>query len=387
MATEYTAVLGSKNLVNDGDSVLSWRAVEPGTGADRASRRRAASFVARFGREGMSSLSLKSECSYWFGAGGCVAYFDTGASWVAAGAPLCAKRDTESVAAAFVRAADRAGRRASFFAAEQAFESVPSLGSVCIGQQPTWDPQRWSSTLRGSRSLREQLRRARAKGVRVRPLEATEVLDPSSPMRLEVERIVKGWLETKGLAPMGFLVQPEPFAFPEARRYFVAEREGAIVGCLIAAPVPGRRGWLVDTTARTKGAPNGTTELMVDALMRTVSAEGSRWVSLGLAPLSGPAPEWMKRIGSITPWLFDFEGLQAFKARLHPHQWEPMYLVHPKRTPAVLALLDALTAFAHGSLLRFGVQTARRHPEKVFWTTAAVMGVASVAFAIASYVV
>jgi phosphatidylglycerol lysyltransferase len=384
MASEYTAAIESKNPARAWDFLLSRDA---GAGDEQtASRRRAASYVARFGREGMSCLSLKSESSYWFGAGGCVAYVDTGGSWVAAGAPLCAAGDTEAVAAAFVKAAETTGRRATFFAAEQTFSDEPSLDAVCIGQQPTWDPQTWPSTLSSSRSLREQLRRARAKGVRVRPLEAAEVLDPKSPTRLDVERIVKAWLDTKGLATMGFLVHPEPFALPEARRYLVAERDGVIVECLIASPVPARRGWLVDMTARTKAAPNGTTELLVDALMRRVSTEGCRWVSLGLAPLSGPVPEWMKRVGSLAPWLFDFEGLRAFKARLRPQAWESMYLVHSRRTPEAIALMDALTAFAHGSLLRFGLQTAQRHPQKVAWAAAALAGVASVAIAIAAYV-
>jgi len=384
MASEYTAAIGTENPATAGVYLLSWD--DAGSGANDASRHRAASYVARFGHEGMSCLSLNSESVYWFGAGGCVAYVDTGASWVAAGAPLCATGDTEAVATAFVKAAATRDRRAAFFAAEQAFDHDPSLDAVCIGQQPTWDPQRWPSTLSSSRSLREQLRRARAKGVSVRPLEAAEVSAPASPTRVAVERIVKTWLETKGLPPMGFLVDPEPFALSEARRYFVAEREGAIVACLIASPVPARRGWLVDMTARMTDAPNGTTELLVDALMRTVSTEGSHWVSLGLAPLSGPVPEWMKRIGSLAPWLFDFEGLRAFKARLRPQAWESMYLVHPKHTPTAVALMDALTAFAHGSLLRFGLQTARRHPQKIAWTAAVLTGVASVAIAIATYV-
>lgn len=290
MASEYTAAIGTKDLARARDFLLSWEADGPGPDDEQtASRRRAASYMARFGREGMSFLSLKSESSYWFGAGGCVAYVDTGASWVAAGAPLCAPGDTEAVAAAFVKAAMTTGRRATFFAAEQTFGDEPSLDAICIGQQPTWNPQRWPSTLSSSRSLREQLRRAKAKGVRVRRLEAAEVLDPNSPTRVAVERIVKAWLDTKGLETMGFLVHPAPFALPEARRYFVAKREGTIVACLIASPVPARRGWLVDMTARTKAAPNGTTELLVDALMRGIDG-GLRVGVVGTGSAVRPGP-------------------------------------------------------------------------------------------------
>ncbi len=328
-------------------------------------RARAAEYVARYGREGMACLILKEGMSYWFGSDGCVAYYDTGSAWVAAGSPLGPDGRASSIAERFAQSARDAKRRPVFFGTEAMPDAELSMRAVCIGEQPTWDPGDWPSVLSSSRSLREQLRRARAKGVTVTPLSSSGVMRSSSPMHHELRGLFEEWLGAKGLAPMGFLVSPEPFALPGARRYFVARLDGNAVACLIAVPVPTRRGWLVETVLRASSAPNGTTETLLDAFMRQVAREGSGWVTLGLAPLSGATPGWMKRVGTWTPWLFDFEGLRRFKARLRPSQWEPMYVWHPRGMPSWWALWEISRAFARGSVWRFGLRTALRHPVEV----------------------
>ncbi len=68
-----------------------------------------------------------------------------------------------------------------------------------------------------SRSLREQLRRARAKGLAVREVVASELAE-GAPLRGRIEALVERWLATRRMAPMGFLVAVELFSFAEARR-------------------------------------------------------------------------------------------------------------------------------------------------------------------------
>lgn len=309
---------------------------------------------------------LEEGFRYWFDeeSGACVAYVETAGAWVVAGAPIAHGDALARVTADFVAAARAKGRRVGFFAVEERFLRATGLVSLRIGEQPTWDPQRWGETVRSAKSLREQLRRARAKGVTVRSARAAEVADPASPARGAVEALIGRWLGSRGMAPMGFLVDVQPFAFPEERRYFVAERAGRIVAFLAAVPIYARQGWLLEDLLRDPAAPNGTAELVVDAAMRALAEEGSRYATLGLAPLAG-ATGWLLVAREWTRALYDFEGVRAFKAKLRPHAWEPIYLAYPPGASANLALFDGLAAFARGSFARFGAETLLHGPAVV----------------------
>ena len=310
---------------------------------------------------------------YWFCEQGCVAYADTGHAWVAAGAPIAGDEALASVTAAFIAAGRAKGRRVCFFATEtRLLSTAQDLASLQIGEQPVWDPAGWPDIVKASRSLREQIRRARAKGVTIRKL-ATEEVAPGTVARYAMETLIARWLSTRAMAPMGFLVDVQPFDFPEERRYFVAERQGAIVAFLAAVPVYARAGWLIEDLVRGSGAPNGTGEMLIDQAMRLFAAEGSHDVTLGLAPLSGSVNRWLGAARSVGRALYDFRGVQAFKAKLKPDNWEPTYLAYPKDASAVLAVYDVLVAFARGSLSRFGMETLLRGPAFVVRVLAALL--------------
>lgn len=336
--------------------------------ADERDRRRVLALLERHGFNATSFQTLEPEFTYWFDdeADACVAYVDTGGAWVVAGAPIAPLERMAEVASRFQQAATHAHRRVAYFGTEERFaRAVPSV-SVLVGEQPVWDPSRWASILEATRSLREQLRRARAKGVVVRAASAAELSDPASPTRRAIEQLVRRWLGSRRMAPMGFLVQLEPFVFPEERRYFVAEQRGAVVGFLGVVPVYARDGWFLEDLLRDPAAPNGTAELLVDAAMRAAADDGSRYATLGIAPLSGAVSGPLRAARRWTARLYDFEGLRAFKAKLRPNAWEPIYLSFPKTGKGALALYDTLAAFARGGLLRFGLATLLRGPAIVF---------------------
>jgi hypothetical protein len=259
-----------------------------------------------------------------------------------------------------------------FFAVEERFLRATALDSILIGEQPTWDPARWDATVQTAKSLREQLRRARTKGVVVRRVAAEVMADPASPERRAVQVLIARWLASRGMAPMGFLVDVQPFAFAPERRYFVAAQGDRIVLFLAAVPVYARAGWLLEDLLRDPSAPNGTAELVVDFAMRALAEEGSRYVTLGLAPLAGTSG-WLRVAREWTRVLYDFEGVRAFKAKLRPHAWEPIYLAYPVGTPASAALFDALAAFARGSFARFGAETLLHGPAFVVRALAAML--------------
>ncbi len=183
-------------------------------------------------------------------------------------------------------------------------------------------------------------------------------LAPGGAMRPAIAALGAEWLAARRMAPMGFLVQLEPLTYPAERVMIVAERAGAVVGFLSAIPVYARRRLFVEDVLRGRAAPNGTSELLIDAAMR--AAHDRDGVTLGLAPLAGDLPAPLRLARALSTPLYDFRGLAAFKHKLRPDRWEPIYLAAPRR--AWWALGDGLTAFARGSLLRFGLQTLHRRP-------------------------
>jgi len=330
-------------------------------GGTHADRLRVLALLKRHGWNSTSFQILEPGFRYWFdGDDACVGYVDTGRSWVAAGAPVAAFERFAEVSARFVAAAAAAGRRACCFATESRFHDAAGWRSLRVGDQPIWAPDDWATVVRDNRSLREQLRRARAKGVAVRPLTAGD-LAPGQPVRVELDELIASWLLSRTIAPMGFLVQVDPFTFPDERRYFVAERAGKLVGFLCAIPIYARPGWFFEDFLRAPDAPNGTVELLIDAGMRAAAAEHAPYVTLGLVPLSGEIAPWLRAARRWGNSLYDFDGLRAFKAKLKPRDWEPIYLAYP-RGHGFVAMLDTLTAFARGGLLRFGLETLLRGP-------------------------
>jgi phosphatidylglycerol lysyltransferase len=333
--------------------------------ASDADRRRALDLVRRHGWNALAFQALGDEFAYFFRGDGCVAYVDTGSAWVAAGAPVTASAELAETGRAFVLAAKRAGRRACFFGTELRFGELARdfTRSIWIGEQPVWNPAEWPATLARHSSLREQLRRARAKGVRAREVEVDEL--HSGTLRARMAELSERWLATRAMPPLGFLVRLTPAVFANEVRLFVAEREGRVLGIARVIPVPQRGGWFIEHLLREPRAPNGTVETLVDAVMRWAAREGSTFLTLGLAPLAGKVPLVLRAARRGLPFLYDFEGLRRFKAKLCPSEWSPILLTFPNAQGSARTIIDVLSAFAHDGLLWFGVRTVARGPSVV----------------------
>jgi hypothetical protein len=236
-----------------------------------------------------------------------------------------------------------------------------------LGMQSVLLPSQWLDTLRAAPRLREQLRRARAKGVTVRMVSPDE-LGAGAPLREVVEGLQRQWLASRSIEPMGFLVSVEPFHHPEEHLYLVAEHAGRAVQFLSAVPVPASHAWLLEDMLRAPDAPNGTTELLFDHVMRTAEHEGV-WITPGLTPLAGPVRWWLRAVSFGAKPLYDFTGLRRFRARLHPSEWRPVWLIWD-RGPVALVLLDVLRAFARRRLLSFAWRSFTRHPNGPPWIVA-----------------
>lgn len=325
-------------------------------------RQRALELVRRYGWNATSFQTLEEGYRYFFAADGFIAYFDSGRAWVVAGAPIAPADQIADILRSFLSNARANGRRVCFFATEQRLLDLAGeqLRSLRIGEQPVWDPGKWDEILKRRRSLREQLRRSRAKGVAVREVTATEL--EGGLTREGIVRVTERWQKARGMAPMDFLVRLELFSFAHDRRCFVAERDGKVVGVAGVVPVSARPGWFIEDLVRDPSAPNGTAELLIDGVMRWADQQGCRWLTLGLAPLAGDVSPLLRAARSSGKLLYDFKGLRSYKAKLEPEQWIPIFLSYPPSQSGWRAVLDALWAFTRTGFWSFGWRTLTRGP-------------------------
>ncbi len=320
------------------------------------------------GWDATSFQTVKSGFSYWFDEDDAfVAFAKIGRVLVTTGAPIAPRDRIAEVAKRFVEHAANDGHAVCFFGVEKDFVDALPFPHSLIGLQPVWDPSEWQTVLSTAPRLREQLRRARAKKIKVRRVDALEV--EAGALRNEIQRIAKTWLGLRGMAPMGFVVHLEPFTKIEEKNLFVAERGGVLIGMVALAPLYAR-GFLIEDLLRDPSAPNGTTEALIDAAMRHAAENGAHYVTLGLAPLAGDVTKPLHAFREHASILFDFRGLEAFKRRLRPARWDPIYIAHTKNISGTRAIVAVLQAFARGSFIRFGIETLMRGPPVAIWTLA-----------------
>ena len=326
----------------------------------------------QYGADAVSFQAIKVGAEWWMdapppeGSGATVAYVASGRSWIAIGAPLVDEARRAAAVQRFRAAARARGRRAVFFGVEDR-TCLDGSRTLMLGLQSVLKPSAWDITLRQRPRLREQLRRARAKGVTVRAVDPGELAE-GMPLRAEVERLRREWLGSRAMEPLGFLVAVEPFHAASEHLYFVAERGGKAVQFLSVVPIHARDGWLMEDMLRGVDAPNGTTELLIAALMRRLEGDPF-WVTPGLTPLAGPIPSWLRVIKFATVPLYDFSGLWRFRSRLQPAAWNPIWLAWD-RGPAPLVLIDVLRAFAGGRILSFACRSLVWHPNGPPWAVA-----------------
>lgn len=318
---------------------------------------RARGLVLRHGWNATAYQIINPGIALWFAARGdaVVGFVRRHRVRVVAGAPVCDRDRLADVAAEFERDARAAGDRVCYFGAGERLEEVyrgdPEHSLVGLGAQPSWNPRAWPAIVARRASLRAQLNRARNKQVTVVRWPSRRAHDDPA-----LRRCLDEWLDARPLPPLHFLVEPETLERLYDRHVFVAERAGAPVGFLVASPIPARRGWLIEQIIRGRGAPNGTAELLIDAAMRTVAAEGAEYATLGLAPLSRHSryddqrsPLWLR---FLLRWVrahgrrfYNFEGLDAFKSKFEPHAWEEIVAISYGRRFPPRALYAIAAAF------------------------------------------
>jgi len=321
--------------------------------------------VLRHGWNAAAYQLLNPGIAHWLAPGGeaVVGYAEAGRGplarrgrmWIAAGGPVCAAASVEAVADAFEAEASRHRALVCWFGADARLRGVRAgrrgYSEMTLGAQPVWDPSRWEAVVRSKASLRAQLNRARNKGVAVRRWPSAQAREHPA-----LRRLLRDWLGRRGLPTLHFLVEPDTLGALQDRLVLVAEQEGVPVGFSVLSPIPARQGWLVEQIVRGSTAPNGTAALLVGAAMRTAAEAGSRFVTLGLSPLSSHAPTeagdplWLR---ALLGWMrahgrrfYNFRGLDAFKSKFVPDRWDPITAIATMPKPSAGTLYAITDAFA-----------------------------------------
>ena len=325
---------------------------------------RARELVLKYGWNSTCFQIVNPGIEYWFGDDGdsVVGYVTSGRSRVVAGAPVCSKDSLPGVVAAFERDAAASDLGVCYFMAEARLESVFSDSKdharVLLGAQPVWHPKNWPEIMASRSSLRAQFNRARNKGVTI--CEWSVEKATNNP---QLRECLEAWLRSKGLPPLHFVIEPETLERLDNRRIFVAEHKSNVAAFLVLSPIPGRNGWLTEQFPHDPSARNGTVELMMDAAIRVLGDEGFDYVTLGLSPLSKRAkiepfdnPVWLR---ILLAWMrkhgqrfYNFDGLDAFKSKMTPELWEPVFAISNEPTFSGSTLYSIALAFTDNAPFR-----------------------------------
>jgi phosphatidylglycerol lysyltransferase len=292
-----------------------------------------------------------------------VGYVESHGYRIVAGAPVCAPQRLTDVTTRFEADASRAGYRVCYFGAQDrmimTLDAHRPLAGLLLGAQPVWQPANWAARLQRKASLRAQLARARNKQVSVTAWTGSQATN--HPI---LRRCLTEWVQSRRMPPLHFLVEPDTLGRLEDRKVFVAAHMNQVIGFLIASPVPRRNGWLIEQIIRTRSAPNGTTELLLDTAMRSLAAEGAAYVTLGLSALSRragitqtPQTAGVRLLLALTrsygQRFYNFEGLDAYRAKFLPEWWEPIYALSRERHISLQTMYAIVGAFSSTSPLWF----------------------------------
>jgi phosphatidylglycerol lysyltransferase len=312
--------------------------------------------VMTWGRNATAYQILNPGISHWFSAesAAVTGYVRRGSWLLVAGEPVCASENLSASVREFETFAHNLRCSVCYVLASEPLCRLAAASAghsiVTLGAQPVWNPAEWSARVRTHRSFRAQLNRAVNKGVYIEALSPAEgARDP------EIRRTLQEWLHSRRLPPMHFLVEPEVLCgIVDDRRLFVARLKNRMVAFLVASPVAASNGYLIEELARSPAAPNGTSELLIDAAVNLFAEEGRDYVSMGLVALASGTTEanplWLRTLMSIARAhanrFYNFRGLENFRAKMRPSAWEKLYAISNEKRFSPQALYAVGGAFS-----------------------------------------
>jgi phosphatidylglycerol lysyltransferase len=285
---------------------------------------------------------------------GFVMYGVSGRSWVSLGDPIGPPDVRQELAWRFREAADAHRGLTVFY--EVAAEDLPlyldlGLSLRKLGEEARVAVGDFSLAGGARKGLRQSKARAEREGgsFELLPREAVPAyLD-------EAEAVSKAWLASKNTREKRFSLGYFDRAYLSRTPLAVVRRGGRVVAFANVLAGDAREEFTVDLMRYDNEAPAGVMEYLFTELILWGQAQGFRWLSLGMAPLSGfehhrLAPLW-NRLGALLyrhgENFYNFRGLRAFKEKFDP-VWEPRYLASPGGLTLPLVLTQVASLIAGG---------------------------------------
>jgi phosphatidylglycerol lysyltransferase len=326
-------------------------------------------WVNHHGINSTSYVLLEGPKQYFTSSGvdGFLAYQISAGVAVIGGDPVCPQGQAPALINDFV--AQMNGRPVSAYQVSphmrDAFREA-GFTDIQIGKEAVFDLSQFS--LAGGRMelVRAATNKARREGVVVS--EHFPFALGAEPVNSELRIVSNEWLQSKGEHEFGFLLGSLTLEQRSAKRYFIARSgrgRGRIEGFIVCEPIYGRNGYYLDVTRRRVDAVRGTMELLTTEILRMLWEEGYQIASMGLAPLAlldDPDLNGHARLAKLMRLVYqrahnnyDFKLLYRYKAKYHPHAWEPRYLCFNEKRLTLrmlYAVIQVRNAITLSSLFR-----------------------------------
>jgi phosphatidylglycerol lysyltransferase len=311
-------------------------------------------WVKRYGTNSNSYVLLEGPKSYFTSpdVDGFLAYQISAGIALIAGDPVCAPGDARRLLHDFCSAVMRpVGAYQVSPVTLEAFRQE-GFADVQIGKEAVFALDQF--TLCGGRMelVRAATNKARRAGLVVSEHDPFGI--GAEAINGELREISGEWLRGKGNHELGFVLGSLGLERRSAKRYFIARSangSGRIEGFIVCEPIFSRSGYYLDVTRRRPDAIRGTMELLTTEILRLLREEGYEMASMGVAPLAlldDPDLADHPLVAKVMRFVYqrvnnnyDFKRLYRYKAKYHPHAWEPRYLCFNQRRLS-LSMLYAL---------------------------------------------
>ena len=225
---------------------------------------------------------------------------------------------------------------------------------VKLGEEARVDLADFGLEGRAMKSLRASHKKA-AKELTFAVVDAKDV----SGVLPQLKRVSDAWLGDKNTREKGFSLGFFDEDYLQSGPVAVARKGDDIVAFANVWTTATKEELSIDLMRHDDRAPNGTMDFLFAELMLWGKAQGYRWFSLGMAPMSGlddgPLSPWWSRAFSLIfrhgEALYNFKGLRAYKEKYDP-AWRGRYLACHSvvDVPRVLASVATLTSRGLGGV-------------------------------------
>ncbi|MEN3327255.1 MAG: phosphatidylglycerol lysyltransferase [Acidobacteriota bacterium] len=302
------------------------------------------SWVRRYGTNSNSYVLLEGPKSYFTSprVDGFLAYQVSGGIVLIAGDPVCAPHQARGLIRDFRSAMMRPVGAYQVSPAMLGAFRAEGFADVQIGKEAIFDLRRF--TLAGGKMELVRAATNKARRERVVVSEHHPFAKNAAAINQELQEISDAWLSCKGNHELGFVLGSLGLDHPSAKRYFIARSEngaGRIEGFVVCEPIYRRSGYYLDVTRRRSDAVRGTMDLLSTEILHLLGEEGFEMASMGLAPLALlDDPDLLDHpvLARLMRFVFDkvnigydFKLLYRYKAKYHPHAWEPRYFCFNQR--------------------------------------------------------